>query len=78
LLRELKANASGWISKIFPDLREFAWQRGYGAFTVSYSDVEQAQDYIARQKEHHQRLSFREEFVGFLKLNGIDFDEKYL
>ena len=52
VLRELKANATGWKHDVFPPLREFSWQRGYGAFTVSQSKVEKVRRYIARQKEH--------------------------
>jgi len=78
VLRELKANASGWMHDVFPELKDFSWQRGYGAFTVSQSNVEKVQDYIARQKEHHQKKSFRDEFIGFLDANGIEYDERYL
>jgi len=78
VLRDLKANASGWMHDVFPDLKDFSWQRGYGAFTVSQSSVEKVQDYIARQKEHHQKKSFRDEFIEFLKANGIEYDERYL
>jgi len=45
---------------VFPDLKDFSWRRGYGAFTVSQSNVERVQEYIARQKEHHQKKSFRD------------------
>jgi REP element-mobilizing transposase RayT len=78
VLRDLKANASGWMHDVFPDLKDFSWQRGYGAFTVSQSNVERVQDYIARQKEHHQKKSFRDEFIEFLEANGIEYNEKYL
>ncbi len=78
VLRDLKANASGWMHNVFPDLKDFTWQRGYGAFTVSQSNINQLQGYIARQKEHHRKQSFRDEFIEFLKLNGIEFDERYL
>ena len=78
VLRDLKANASGWMHNVFPDLKDFSWQRGYGAFTVSASQVSPVRDYIARQKEHHQRQSFRDEFIAFLKANVIPFDERYL
>jgi len=78
VLRELKANASGWMHDVFPSLEDFSWQRGYGAFTVSQSSVEEVRRYIARQKEHHRKVSFREEFVHFLKANGIEYDERYV
>jgi putative transposase len=78
VLRDLKANASGWMHDVFPDMKDFSWQRGYGAFTVSRSNVEKVQDYIARQKEHHQKKSFRDEFIEFLEANGIEYDERDL
>src|SRR5438105_15533012 len=55
VLRDLKANASGWMHDIFPELKDFSWQRGYGAFTVSALNIAKVQEYIARQKEHHQK-----------------------
>jgi putative transposase len=78
VLRDLKANASGWMHDVFPDLKDFSWQRGYGAFTVSQSNVDKVQDYIARQKEHHQKKSFRDEFKEFLQANSIEYDERDL
>ena len=78
VLRELKANASGWMHDAFPEVKGFSWQRGYGAFTVSQSNVDEVRGYIARQKVHHKRVSFRDEFIQFLKANGIEYDERYL
>jgi len=78
VLRDLKANASGWMHDVFPDLIDFSWQRGYGAFTVSQSNAEDVRNYVARQQEHHQRVSFRDEFIQFLEANGIEYDERYL
>ena len=78
VLRDLKCNASGWMHDVFPEVRDFSWQRGYGAFTVSQSNVEEVRRYLERQKEHHQRISFRDEFVQFLKANRIEYDELYL
>lgn len=67
VLRDLKANASGWMHNVFPSLKHFSWQRGYGAFTVSHSNVDEVRRYIARQKEHHRGVSIRDEFIQFLK-----------
>ena len=78
VLRDLKANASGWMHKIFPELENFSWQNGYGAFTVSASQIERVKQYIANQEQHHQKRSFRDEFIALLKANEIEFDEKYL
>jgi putative transposase len=67
VLRKLKANASGWMHDVFPAVEDFSWQRGYGAFTVSESNVEEVRNYLRRQKEHHAKISFRDEFIQFLK-----------
>ena len=78
VLRDLKSNATGWMHDVFPRLADFYWQRGYAAFTVSQSNVRQVQRYLAGQKEHHQKVSFRDEFIQFLKANGIEYDERYV
>ncbi|HYW70760.1 MAG TPA: IS200/IS605 family transposase [Pyrinomonadaceae bacterium] len=77
-LRKLKANSSGWMHDVFPRIEHFSWQRGYGAFTVSQSQVGAVQKYIARQKEHHHRVSFRDEFIRFLVEHGIEYDERFI
>jgi REP element-mobilizing transposase RayT len=78
VLRDLKSNASGWMHNVFPEMKDFGWQNGYGAFTVSASQVATVQTYIARQAEHHQRHAFKDEFMRLLRANGIEFDERYL
>jgi putative transposase len=78
VMRELKANASGWMHEVFPEAQDFSWQRGYGAFTVSQSNVDEIGGYIANQKEHHKKTLFRDEFIQFLKVNQIEFDERFL
>jgi REP element-mobilizing transposase RayT len=78
VLRDLKANATGWMHDVFPSLRDFSWQRGYGAFTVSQSNVDEVRRYIKRQKEHHRKTSFRDEFISFLKANGLVYDARFL
>ena len=78
VLRDLKAGASGWMHDVFPSLSDFSWQRGYGAFTVSQSNLHQVQRYVMNQKAHHQKMSFRDEFLEFLKANEIEFDERYV
>ena len=65
VLRDLKANASGWMHDVFPESKAFSWQRGYGAFTVSHSNLEEVRHYIAHQKEHHRKTFFRDEFIQF-------------
>ncbi len=78
VLRDLKANATRWMHDVFPSLKNFCWQRGYGAFTVSQSNVEEVRQYIVRQKEHHQKITFRDEFIQFLHANGIEYDERFI
>jgi putative transposase len=77
-LRIVKAGSSAWIHDTFPSMSSFAWQNGYGAFTVSASNIEHVTQYIANQKEHHQRLTFQEEFVRFLKKHDVPYDERYI
>ena len=60
---------------VFPEERDFSWQRGYAAFTVSQSSVIGVQRYIAGQEEHHKLVSFRDEFIQFLKANGIEYED---
>jgi REP element-mobilizing transposase RayT len=78
LIGELKANSSGWISRTFEGAAGFAWQEGYGAFTVSESMTPKVRGYIERQEEHHRSVSFLEEFKVLLKAHGLPFDERYL
>ncbi len=77
VIRDLKSVSSKWVHDEISD-RSFAWQEGYGAFTVSTSQRELVKDYIARQEEHHRRRSFQEEYRELLRLSGVDFDERYL
>ncbi|MEY2504644.1 MAG: REP-associated tyrosine transposase [Verrucomicrobiota bacterium] len=78
LVGELKANSSAWISRAFENTAGFAWQEGYGAFTVSESQVAKVRGYVERQKEHHRTVSFLEEFKVILRTHGLPFDERYL
>jgi REP element-mobilizing transposase RayT len=77
-VRLLKSNSSKWIHETFTEHSKFAWQAGYGAFTVSYSNRHQVRKYIAGQVEHHRTRTFQEEFVAFLKRHHIEYDERYL
>jgi putative transposase len=77
-LREIKAESSKWIHKTLADKHEFAWQAGYGAFAVSYSQIDAVKAYIENQHEHHRTRTFQEEFVQMLKKHRIPFEERYL
>lgn len=59
-------------------MRGFAWQDGYGAFTVSKSNVPSVIDYIQNQREHHRTKTFQEEYLEFLEKHGVEYDERYL
>ncbi len=77
-MRELKANSSSWVKQTFPTHHDFAWQTGYSAFSVSKSATEDVRAYIARQEEHHRRISFKEELIAFLKKHEIEYDERFV
>jgi len=78
MLRDIKAFSSGWIHKTFPRLAGFAWQAGYGIFSVSGSHKETLIGYIENQSEHHKKVTLQEEFRRLLERNGLEFDEKHI
>lgn len=78
LIRDVKACSSLWIHKNFPHLSEFAWQEGYGSFSVSYSALENVQQYILNQAQHHASMSFDEEYFKFLKLHNETYDQRFV
>lgn len=78
MIRDFKAHSSGWMHKVFPDLKDFTWQNGYGAFTVSASQAGSVKRYIEEQQVRHQQRTFKDEFIGFLRANEIEFDERHL
>jgi len=75
LLQQIKGRSAKWVNETAPRLGHFAWQDGYGGFTVSKSVVPEVEQYIARQKEHHTRQDFKTEFLELLRRHGIEFDE---
>jgi putative transposase len=78
LLERLKANSSKWVHEELPKYSSFAWQSGYTAFSVSQSNLAAVKRYIARQEEHHRKLTYQEEVLAFLKKHGIDYDPRYV
>jgi putative transposase len=78
MVRLIKANSSKWVNEEHGAAGRFAWQNGYGAFTVSQSQLEAVFSYVANQEEHHQIRSFQDEYREFLIKHGVEFDEKYL
>ncbi len=77
-VQKIKANSSKWIKTIDRYYEDFSWQEGYGAFCVSPSLLKKTIRYIETQEQHHHEVSVRDEFIQFLKENGIEFDERYL
>jgi len=71
----IKTNSSRWMNE---HEGKFAWQEGYGAFSVSKSNLGAVTKYIANQERHHRKATFEEEFIGFLKNLGIEYDPKYV
>lgn len=78
LVEEMKRNSSRWIKTLSPAYEKFAWQAGYAAFSVSQSVVDKTLEYIANQAEHHKRHSFREEYLEFLRIYKVEYDERYV
>ena len=74
----IKGASSKWVHETFPEHRLFAWQEGYGAFTIGVSQTDATRAYIHSQPEHHRRTTFQEEFRVFLKKHGIEYDERYV
>ena len=77
VLRELKSVSSAWVHDDI-NMKTFAWQEGYGAFTVSPSQRKVVRRYIIEQEEHHRTRSFRDEYLELLRLSGVEFDEQYV
>jgi REP element-mobilizing transposase RayT len=76
-LRVVKTNSSRWVRQK-SGCRGFAWQTGYGAFSVSQSNATSVVKYIREQEKYHRRVTFQEEFISFLKKNGVPYDERYV
>ncbi len=77
LMRDLKRASSAWVHQNV-GLAAFAWQDGYGAFSVSARNLEAVRTYIANQATHHQTRTFRDEYVALLRLSGVRYDERFL
>jgi len=74
----IKGGSSKWISGAFSTLRNFAWQEGYGVFSISISGIDDTVAYIKAQDEHHKKRTFKEEFLAFLRKHSIEYDERYI
>ena len=77
VVRDIKAVSSRWVHEEIGE-RAFAWQEGYGAFTVSASQLGRVQEYIQQQESHHRKWTFQEEYLELLQRSGVEFDPQYL
>ena len=78
LVEELKTSSSKWLKTQSTELGDFAWQRGYGAFSVGPSDLDALRHYIDTQEAHHRTRTFQQEYRAFLAKYGIEYDERYV
>jgi REP element-mobilizing transposase RayT len=78
LVEEMKKSSSKWLKTQAPGFRDFAWQSGYAAFSVSQSNVERVREYVARQEEHHRKSGFQDEFRALCAKHGVVIDERYV
>jgi REP element-mobilizing transposase RayT len=76
--RVLKTNSSRWVHEVSKSRRSFAWQSGYGAFSVSRSNVSSVANYIEDQEKHHRKRTFEEEFIELLVKHGINYNPQYV
>ena len=74
----IKSTSSMWINQTRGLPTQFHWQNGYGAFSVSQSNIEKVREYIRRQPEHHTKQSFQDEFREWLRLYEVEWDERYV
>ena len=78
MMRRIKGASSKWVNESLKSTSHFSWQRGYGAFSVSESSVENVISYIGNQEEHHKKTTVEEEFILLLQKHKISYDEKYI
>ncbi len=77
-IRDIKGSSSAWVNAEKISEKHFEWQKGYGAFTVSYSNCDAVQKYIQNQEEHHRQRTFGQEYMEFLERHEIKFERRYL
>ena len=78
IMGKIKSNSTRWAHKTIPSMSDFHWQEGYGAFTVSRSQIEKVSAYINNQAKHHQTITFEEEYIVLLKKHNIEYEERYV
>ena len=77
-IKEMKRPCTEWINEAGPGKCRFAWQAGYGIFSVSPSNVEAVRKYIREQAERHKKVTFQDEFRALLRRHGVEWDERYV
>src|SRR4051812_38113842 len=77
-IQMIKGGSSAWVRDTFPEHWRFGWEEGYGAFSVSASQMEATIRYIENQEEHHQKHTFEGEYIALLKRHGVEYDERFL
>ncbi len=78
VIEKVKSNSSKWIKTKGEQYSDFYWQNGYGAFSVNPTELDIVVSYIENQEEHHQKRTFQEEFLAFLKKYNVEYDDKYI
>jgi putative transposase len=78
LVGDIKRSSSKWVKTKGRMLTKFAWQNGYGVFSVGQSEIERVKAYIAAQEEHHGKKTFQDEYRSFMKEYGMEYDERYV
>ena len=78
MIEQIKKKSSKWLKRLEARYRGFFWQRGYGAFSVSPSQLEAVLQYVQTQEEHHRTRTFQEEYRELLRRHGVEFDEQYV
>ncbi len=78
MIKEVKRASSLWVKQQGPALEGFSWQSGYGIFSIGVSQIGTVRSYIAKQENHHRKISFQDEYRLFLNRYEVDFDERYV
>lgn len=78
LVRDIKNNSTNFVNDKSFIRGKFMWQEGYGVFSYSHSHIEKVYNYIKTQEEHHRKITFKEEYLDFLKKFAVEYNEKYL
>jgi len=78
IVGQVKTGSTKWLQEQLPILRNFHWQNGYGAFSVSQSAVEEVRQYVRDQQQRHQVMTFQDEFRRFLEKYQVEYDERYV